>query len=87
MQDEITREFARRSIAQHGSKIKVPDEYTGFKFPLHALTKQAYHTWSDVDLVLNKLPPRTAKDALMRTDGIDKYIPLHDAAYNAPREI
>ena len=77
-----------RLIAQHGSKIEVPDEYKGLKFPLHVLSAQArfkVRPWSDVNLVLNSLPPRMAKDALMRKDDKYKRAPLHFASYNAPR--
>jgi len=68
----------------------VPDYYTGFKFPLHVLTDQACYykrPWSDVDLVLDNLPPRMAKDALMRKDSYGKRLPLHFAAFYAPRSV
>jgi len=95
VQDEITREFARRLCAQHGSNTDVPNQYIGdkfpgFKFPLHVLTRQAWdgkRPWSDVDLFLQNLPPQMAKDALMRQDGLYKEIPLHLAAWRAPRPV
>jgi len=99
VQDEITREFARRLIVQHGSNTDVPDEYRGDKFPLHVLTFQVpFHVltaqavddkrpWSDVDLVLRNLPPRMAKDNLMRTDSFNEHAPLHHAASGAPRSV
>ena len=36
----VEKDFIKGFIAQHGSKIKVPDEYAGFKFPLHVLTNR-----------------------------------------------
>ena len=38
-------------------------------------------------LILNHLPPQMAKDALMRKDDDGKYVPLHYAAFNAPRSM
>jgi len=90
VQDKITIEFARRLVAQHGSNTDVPDNYHGFTSPLHLLTVQAYddeRPWSDVALLLNHLPPRMAKDAIMRQAGGFKYVPLHYAAMNAPRSV
>jgi len=90
VQVKITREFARRLVAQHGSYTDVPDEYKGWTLPLHVLSVQAYdgkRQWSDVVLLLNHLPPRMAKDVLMRTDGYGKEVPLHAAAANAPRSV
>jgi len=90
VQDEITREFARRLYAQHGSNTDVPDEYKFYTLPLHVLSMQAWdggRPWSDVVLLLSNLPPRMAKDALMRKDGNFKEFPLHRAAGKAPRSV
>jgi len=84
------KDFIKGLATQDGSKITVPDYYTGFKFPLHVLSWQAYdeeRPWSDVDLILKNLPARMAKDALMRQDDEYKMIPLHAAARNAPRSV
>ena len=90
VQGEITREFATRLSIQYGSKIKVPDEYDDFEFPLHVITWQAVdkvRPWSDVVLVLKNLPPRMAMYALMRQDGFRKEVPLHLTAFYAPRSV
>ena len=90
VQDEMTREFATRLSIQYGSKMKVPDEYDDFEFPLHVITWQAFvgeRPWDDVDLVLKNLPARMAKEALMRKDGFRKEVPLHLTAFYAPRSV
>jgi len=64
----------------------VPDEYIGLTSPLHVLSWQVWNgkrPWDDVVLLMNHLPPRMAKDALMRPDGNSKVIPLHWAAGSA----
>ena len=88
MQNGITREFIRRLLARYASNTDVPDEYGDRTLPLYVLSLQArlgVRPWSDVDLVLKKLPPSMASDAIIRRDGEDKLSSLYIAAGYAPR--
>ena len=89
VREEVLKNYAERLFKQHGLDTNVPDEVHGYKLPVHVLSVQAglhVRPWSDVELLLNNLPPRLAEYTLMRSDGEVKLIPLHHAAAGqAPR--
>ena len=90
MHNEIMMDYIQRLFERHGLNTCVSTCFCFSKLPIEKLLFQArwnLRPWSDLELLLENLPPRMAKNALMR--GEDRYMrtPLHDVAWKAPRSI
>jgi len=94
------KEYGRRLLEKHGLNTNVtdelPEDYRDVELPLLALLILAVvgkRLWIDVELVLDNLPPRMAKYAVEKGEGIStsgtyvRLFPLHMAARAAPRLI
>ena len=83
-------DYIQRLFERHGLNTCVSTCFCFSKLPIEKLLFQArwnLRPWSDLELLLENLPPRMEKNALMR--GEDRYMrtPLHDVAWKAPRSI
>ena len=85
---DVNREYLEKLLRQNYSFQPPQDAYGSYTLPLHEMLLQASEDsleWISVNLLLSKLPPNMAKQALMWKDGDDEHCPLHMASACAPQ--
>ena len=89
VQKSVYRDYVRELKRRHDAFYYLPDENFGCTLPLHLMIWEVIKggSWSDVELLLSKIPCEMAKQALMYKDEVHQCTPLFLAAGDAPRSI
>lgn len=89
VQTKVYRDYVRELKSHHDALYYLPDENFGCTLPLHLMIWEVIKggSWSDVELLLSKLPCEMAKQALIYKDEVHQCTPLFLAAGDAPRSI
>eukprot|EP00815_Leptocylindrus_aporus_P003100 CAMPEP_0116063952 /NCGR_PEP_ID=MMETSP0322-20121206/8772_1 /TAXON_ID=163516 /ORGANISM="Leptocylindrus danicus var. apora, Strain B651" /LENGTH=269 /DNA_ID=CAMNT_0003549771 /DNA_START=90 /DNA_END=896 /DNA_ORIENTATION=+ len=89
VQKSVYQDYVRELKRRHDTFYYLPDENFGCTLPLHLMIWEVIKggSWSDVELLLSKLPCEMAKQALMYKDEVHQCTPLFLAAGDAPRSI